>query len=102
MLKQLKELSKAQKHFVAEVITLTKLILVTNAVSQRSFSAQRRLLSYLRTTIKQNRLNHAMLLHIYKEKTDALFMIDIANEFVGYSEHRYRKFGRFADIDLRR
>ena len=105
ILKQLKELSKAQKHFVGEVITLTKLILVmpaTNAVSERSFSAQRRLLSYLRTTMKQNRLNHAMLLHIHKEKTDALSMIDIANEFVGDSEHRYRKFGRFADIDLRR
>ena len=48
----LRELSQAQKSFLSEVCTLASLILVmsaTNAVSERSFSALRRLKTYLRS-----------------------------------------------------
>ena len=44
-----------------EVCVLTSLILVMpvpNAVSERSFSALRRIKSYLRATMSQERLNH--------------------------------------------
>lgn len=51
----------------------------TNAVSERSFSALRRLKTWLRTTTTQSRL---MLLHTHKEKTDALQMISVGNEFI--------------------
>ena len=43
----------------------------------------------------QSRLNHLMLLHVHKEMTDALSMIDCANDFVGSSEHRLQIFGKF-------
>ena len=63
------------KDFYSEVIALVKLYLAspaTNAVSQRSASAMRRLKNWLRSTMSQERLNHCMLLSIHKEKTDEI------------------------------
>ena len=62
----------------------------TNATSERSFSVLRRLKSYLRSTISQLRLNHLMVLSIYKKLLDELDLYVVANEFVGNSEHRLR------------
>jgi hypothetical protein len=94
----LKSLSSAEKIFFSEVIKAVKLILVmpaTNAVSERSFSALRRLKTWLRTTTAQSRLNWCMILHIHKDKTDVLPMISVANEFVTRNESRLRLFGQF-------
>lgn len=52
--------------------------------------------TYLRSTMGQNRLNHVMVLNIYKEQVDELDLTAIANEFVSGSEHRLRFFGKFA------
>lgn len=84
--------------FMSEVITLLKLILVapaTNATSERSFSALRRLKTYLRSTMTQERLNHCAVLHVTKEECDKLSMVDIAREFVSAKEHRSSVFGKF-------
>ena len=54
--KYIQSLSDAEHVFVSEVATLLNLILVlpsTNAVSERSFSAMRRLKTYLRATMRQ-------------------------------------------------
>ena len=83
--------------FMSEVVVLIRLILVspaTNATSERSFSALRRLKTYLRSTMTQQRLNHCALLHVLKE-CDELDLKDIAKDFVGSSEHRYSIFGHF-------
>jgi hypothetical protein len=96
-------LSHGQQMIIGEVMSLTKLILVmpaTNATSERSFSSLRRIKTYLRSTMTQQRLNHLMLLHVHKEKTDSLQLVDVANTFVAESEHRLRVFGRFTDKDL--
>ena len=50
----------------------------------------------------QARLNHLLLLHVYKERTDSLSCIDVANAFVTGSEHKLSLFGRFGDADPRR
>ena len=42
----------------------------TNAVSERCFSAMKRVRSYLRATMTDNRLNHLMTIHIHKHLTD--------------------------------
>ena len=60
----------------------------TNATSQRSFSALRRLKTYFRTTMTQPRLNHLMLLHIHKEDCDKLNLEQCADDFCANSEHR--------------
>ena len=67
----------------------------TNAVSERSFSAMRRLKTYLHSSMRQSRLNHVMLLNINREKVDQLDIDVIADEFVVGSEHRLRQFGKF-------
>lgn len=94
----LQDLSAARKEFFSEVIILVKLILVmpaTNASSERAFSALRRLKTYLRNTITQQRLNHALLLHVHKDKTDQLNLVNVGNNFVAGSEHRLSLFGKF-------
>ncbi len=67
----------------------------TNAASERTVSTMRRLKSYLRSTMGQARLNHVMLLNMYKERLDKLDLIATANEFVRGSEHRLQLFGNF-------
>ena len=59
-LKMLRGLSPSQKSFFSKVCQLAHLILVmpaTNAVSERTFSTMRRLTTYLRSTMCQDRLN---------------------------------------------
>ena len=81
---------------------LVKLILVvpgTNAISEHSCSALRRLKTYLQMTMCQDRsrLNHCMLLYVHKELTDALEMTDIGNQFLSNCKDQTRlsHFGRF-------
>ena len=81
----------------SQVVVLVTLILVmpaTNATSERSFSALRHVKSYLRSTISQSRLNSLMVLHVHKEMTDTLNLIQVANDFVSNkAEHRFGVFG---------
>ena len=94
----LQSLSEGQRTFYSQVCTVAHLLLVlpsTNAVSERSFSSMRRLKSYLRSTMGQARLNHLMLLSIYKDLLDGLDLKMTANEFVRESEHRQLVFGEF-------
>ena len=98
ILKYLRNISSAQRALLSEICIIAKLILVmpaTNAVSERSFSALRRVKAYLRSTMKQTRLNHLMILHVHKDITDSLNLNDIGNEFVRCSEHRLSVFGHF-------
>ena len=79
-------LGNARKLLLSEICTLGKLMLVmpaTNAVSERSFSALKRVKTYLRSTTGEARLNHLMLLHVHKELADGIDMVEVANLFVG-------------------
>ena len=90
------------KKLISDVIRAVKLIIAkpaTNAVSERSFSAMRRLYTYTRTNMTSNRLNNMMVLHVHKEKVDFLSLIDVANSFVEHSQHRFDIFGEFSDVD---
>ena len=73
------------KGLLSQVFCLAKLVLVaaaTNATSERSFSAMRRVKTYLRSTSGQMRTNNLMVLHVHKERTDSLDLVNVANEFV--------------------
>ena len=89
-------LSPAQLSLISNVIYLMQLIRVmpaTNASLERSFSALRRVKSYLRATMKQDRLNYLMLLHVHKDKTDELDLKLLVNEFIN-SDHRSNIFAK--------
>ena len=56
---------------VVRLFQLLVILPATNATSERSFSALRRIKSYLRCTMSQARLNHLMILHYHQEMTSA-------------------------------
>ena len=94
----LRDLSPAKKLFFSEICLLAKLVLVmpaTNAVSERCFSAMRRLKTYLRSSMGQSRLNHIMILSIYKEEVDDINIDLLGDEFIRGNEHRSQYFGKF-------
>ena len=59
----------------------------------------RRIKTYLRSTMCQDRLNHIILLHCHKDLTDSLDLIGVANQFVDLSSHRLGILGRFSTED---
>ncbi len=74
------------KQLLSQVHTLLQLFLtvpVTTATSERTSIALRRLKTYLRTTMAQDRLNHLLLLYCHKVRTDATDLSKIASAFVG-------------------
>ena len=91
-------------YMITEVIVIGKLLLVnpaTSATGERSFSMARRVKTWLRANMKQQRFNNvALLLHSHKARTDKMRLLDIANEFVQRNENRFRNFGKFTDLDL--
>ena len=81
---------------VHQLIRLYKIIPITSATSERTFSALRRLFTYLRSSMSERRLNNCLLLHVHKDVTDSLDLISIASEFVcAHDEHR-KHFGHFS------
>lgn len=68
VIEYLTKLSTAEKNLLDQVVVVAKLLLVmpaTNVTSERSFSAMRRLKTYLRSTMGQERLNNLVILHIH-------------------------------------
>ena len=66
---------------------------VLRSSSERSFSALRQLKTYLRATMKQDRLNYLMLLHVHKDITDELDLKLLVNEFINCN-HRLNIFSK--------
>ncbi len=91
-------MSPAKHMLMSETLKLVKLVLMmpaTNATSERSFSYLRRIKTYLRSTMGQQRLNHLIVLTTHKEKTDSLDLETVAREFISKSERRITRFGKF-------
>ena len=72
----------------------------TNAVSERSFSALKRVKTYLRSTTGEGRLNHLMLPHVDKELADGIDMVEVANLFGGTNSGASNCLGSFQNNDL--
>ena len=99
----LQKYDDAKKVLLSEVIKVGKLILVvpaTNAVSERSFSALKRVKTYLRATTTDTRMNNLLVLHIHKSYTDNIDLIKVANEFLERRDNRKTVFGTFLSKDL--
>ena len=62
---------------VEQLVRLLLIIPASSAEAERSFSSLRRLKSYLRTTMKQERLNHCTVLHVHQAEVDNLDVIEI-------------------------
>ena len=88
-----KSLDNSRRKLLSEISTLGKLLLIlpaTNAVGERSFSILTPVKTYFRSTTGDSRLNHLimMMLHVHKDRTDALTLVDAAYNLVGEKENR--------------
>ena len=102
LIRFLQGLSHSRKIAMSEIIKAAKILLVmpaTNASSERSFSALKRVKTYLRSSTTDHRLNHLLMLHVHQEKVDNLDMISVANDFVERNDRRKQVFGTFTERD---
>ena len=89
IIKCLQKLPRTYKLLISEVIKIVKIMLVmpaTNALSERSFSALKRVKTSLRSTTTDSRLNNILTLHVHKEELDSLNISKVADEFISLAE----------------
>ena len=94
----LRGLEPAMRAIYSEIVTLVIILLVipaANATSERTFSALRRVKTYLKSTVTQTRMNNLITIHVQKERTDALDLKAITNEFTATNERRRCVLGKF-------
>jgi hypothetical protein len=78
-----------------KLIKLYLTIPVTTATAERTFSALKRVHTYLRATMTQERLNGCMIMHVFPSRVAALDLNEIANDFVRGNPRREHFFGHF-------
>ena len=80
----------------SEVVKLTSLLLVlpaSSATAERSFSCLRRVKTYLRATMGQERLNNLLVMNIHQDILDSLDLKKVVSEFVSLNDYRRNVFG---------
>ena len=87
----------AAKSMCPEVHALLKLYMtipVTTSTAERTFSTMRRIKTYLRSTMTQERLNHFFMLNVHKPRVDGLDLKHIAKLFISAKDRRCAYFGK--------
>ena len=93
------KITKTIWSLIPEVMSLVKIFLAmpaTNNSFEHAFSALRRVKSYLRTTMLNNRLHHLMTSTVHKELVKELNLKQFTNDFVDRVEKRSSIFGHFS------
>ncbi|XP_041372600.1 uncharacterized protein LOC121385875 [Gigantopelta aegis] len=94
-----KAIEPSVRRMFPQVERLLRLLLVSPASSceaERSFSALRRIKTWLRSTMTQKRLNHVMVCHVHRDRLGAVDYQQIAEEFIDRcSDSRRKVFGKF-------
>ena len=72
----------------------------TNEVCERSLSSLKQLKKYMRSTMGDDRLFHLMVIHVYKQLTDSVDLIQVANQFVANIDSRKQMLGTFSKRDM--
>lgn len=93
----LKGMSPELRGEYSEVEKLVRLLLVSPASSteaERSFSALRRLKTFLRNTMTQQRLNSLAVCHVHQELLDSIDVAALMQEFVSRNDARACMFGK--------
>ena len=87
----------AVKSMCPELHALLKLyvtIPVTTSIAERTFSTMRRIKTYLRSTMTQERLNHSFILNAHKPRVTELDLKHIAKLFISANDRRCAYFGK--------
>ena len=83
------------KHLAAEFVKLIKIVLtlaVSTCTAEKSFSGLRRLKTYLRSTMSQQRLNAVALINTYRDVFRKMPIDTMIDEFIEKSPIRLRTF----------
>ena len=67
----------------------------TNSTSEKTFSLLKLIKTYLRSTMRQGRLNHLMILSAYRNRLDEMDLRKVASIFVQKNNGRRHTFGKF-------
>ena len=89
-------MERAAQLMVPDAMRLLRLLLTlpaSSATSERSFSALRRLKTWLRATMTQARLNAVAVRHVHRERVAQVDVDLVAAAFVQLNPHRERIFG---------
>ena len=90
--------SEIYKGMLTEIDKVLKIYFtfpVTSSTAERSFSALRRIKTFLRTSMTNCRLNNLFLLYVHVTKTDSLDLEAVARNFVNVNSRRLSYFGKF-------
>ena len=82
----------------SQVETLLRILLViptTSCEAERSFSGLRRLKTWLRSTMSQQRTNAVAVCHVHQKYIDCVDIRELVNDFIGNNERRVHLFGKF-------
>lgn len=79
---------------VEQLVRLMLICPVTSCSAERSFSALRRLKTWLRSTMTERRLNSVIICHTNKHMLDELNLKTLAAEFCQRSDIRKNVFGK--------
>ena len=103
LLKEMRLLENPEKKFLVNVCKICRILAVnpaSNATIEETFSLTRRVKTWMRSTMLPTRFNSDSILNSYKDRTDKLDLIKIANAFVKSDDNRKRIFGKFTKKDL--
>jgi len=78
---------------VEKVLRLLLVLPVSSCEAERSFSALRRLKTYLRSTMTRKRLNSVAVLHVHQLRLTSLSLDDILKDFISLNSLRMQTFG---------
>ncbi|KAJ8404320.1 hypothetical protein AAFF_G00340930 [Aldrovandia affinis] len=95
----IREMMPEVKGLFGQVEALVRLLLVvpaSSAEAERSFSALRRLKTWLRSSMSQTRLNNVAICHVHQKKLDRLDLEGICQSFISVNDKRKKAFGSFA------
>ena len=91
-----KTMTKDLRCMYSSVFNLLKVLLVfpvSSCESERSFSCLRRLKTWLRSTMTQERLNSAVMCHVHRLTLDTASIEYLSKTFITGSYQRINEFG---------
>ena len=96
-------MDEEKRPMIKNIWTIIRIVLTSGATSatpELYFSMQRRIKTWLRSTIGQKRFNSLSVLNAHTDIVDNFSLIEVAERFANAKEKRRNEFGTFTEKDL--
>ena len=103
--KHLQEMKTEKRQMLKNMWKIIRIVLTSGATSatpERSFSMQRRLKTWIRSTMGNKRYNSLAILNSHTTEVVQLSLIEVAEWFFSNHDRRRDDFGTFSDKNLHR